>query len=265
MQKFFGRLSRNIFISKKRVFLPKFLYLFSYDSHSANSKGYDTTFLMEAQEKYKMYAPLLNQNGNEYKNLIQCIEDLQGVKLGMSNSDTNFVMFIVNFMNAMKRIKKVEQLIDISRKLLIFDFKSEFFWKEMVEILMNNKKEIFKNDNNRIGFYYIIWNCPLKDRIISNDFYFFREMEEFLMNLRSRYSQKRQSIAFETKSELSLLIFDLQVDFKEFVNEFKNEIINMYKNIKMTHNPLFLSNLLFFLYKTEYESFPMKNDEQETV
>jgi hypothetical protein len=53
------------------------------------------------------------------------------------------------------------------------------------------------------------------------------------MNLRSSYSQKRQSIAFETKSELSLLLNDLQVDFKEFIIEFKNEITNTYKNIKM--------------------------------
>lgn len=265
MQKLFGLFSRNVFISKKTVFTQKLMYLFCHDSHSANSGRYDTTYLMEAQEKYKIYAPLLNQNGNEYKNLIQCIEDLQGVKLGMSNSDTNFVLFIVNFMNAMKRIKKVEQLIDISRKLLIFDFKSELFWKEMVEILMYQKKEIFKNDNNRIGFYYIIMNCPLKDRIIANDFNFFREMEDFLMDIRSKYSQKKQSIAFETKSELSLLIFELQLDFKEFINEFKNEITIKYKNIKMTHNPLFLSNLLAFLYRTEYEHFPMKNDEEEKV
>jgi len=250
--------------SLKKLSSFRFLYessrFYNHTSHakeSADSNDLAETHQYQVRQFYKDFSKKAITQGNEYKLLKQTINNLRGCKLGISLADPVFIPFIRDFNSCFKRITRLDYLLDIMREMMLFEFRSEIFWRESFDFLWSLKPELLKSDTSIIGFFFILMQGPYKDSFVQRQPGSIQELQKLLLGLRS--SLNTAKLPLEALVEFLSLNIELGLDNQVFMKLFQEKLMPQYKELLKKSSTYFLSNLSLILHRTFFDPYPKKD------
>ena len=252
--------SIKILISQRSLtrFTPRFFaHSYDPDNVSDQNSAMVESHQQQARQFFKDFSRKVGtKNINEYKLLKQTIFNLYGCKLGISLSDPHFLPFIKDFTSCFKRLTSFDQLLDIMREMMLFELRSEFFYRETFDFLWSLKPELQKSDASYLGFFFTLMQGPYKEAFMHRHPESSSELSKLLVGMRN--SQNTAKLPLEGLVELLSLNLALNMENELFLKLFQEKLMPRYKEILRKSSPFFLSNVSLVLHKSYYEPFPQK-------